>query len=777
MKKENTSSLQENVAKLSESCLSPLDLLPHSDFREKCIDLVLRGIPDNVDQATFSQFYELRQYLTETRVEDKKVVVFGGGTGLSNIIGGDSRLLSWARQPFFGLKEFFPRTQSIVCITDDGGSTGELIKDLPLIALGDIRHVMLSSVQAQLLQKKYDLSLADARSAIAELARIINFRFGEKEISRERIVETFSDSEDKLPESMEKYFLELIDNLFKDRRLNRTLTRAHCLGNLLLVSAIYSHIPKSYDNAALEDNKNVLNNALLKGIGGFSEAMGALRHAVMPCTTTPSQLRLRYTNGVEATGECKSGSAARGFPVDTVTVLFSDKVLVYDEIFKDIESADIIVMAPGSLYSSIIPIFQVPGIADAVRANTRAQKILVSNLWVQSGETDIAISDPERKFHVSDMINAYEHNIPGGTQDLFHEVLCLSLKDVPASILQNYALEGKIPIYLDKQLVGQQGYSPLECGIYSKNALSERHVIQHDPEMLAQAIKTVYLGTQLCEEKNFKTSTKEPTPPETSYCYYNNNRKSLYPSNKYRQIQKHLGELPISFSSKQEREVGTGDIRQNILEIIWKHQDIPLTHLRYVEGIVFIDKKRWKREQIWDKVYSFFDPDDFLIKIRSDQLRNNRLLEIAILIALGQSLLGNYAKKKHMENLHHNDLFIGKIYNLYIRDEREMRCYFAGDGLTSYLSMARMCQSSQNSRHYTRLVNGDEGFTPPGVLMGLMYAWYLDNRLASHIEYKMSLMKISQSDLIPEQRKLLDRRNGIIDFFRETVFRNDAEQI
>jgi len=57
--------------------------------------------------------------------------------------------------------------------------------------------------------------------------------------------------------------------------------------------------------------------------------------------------------------------------------------------------------------------------------------------------------------------------------------------------------------------------------------------------------------------------------------------------------------------------------------------------------------------------------------------------------------------------------------------------------------------------------------------MGLMYAWYVDNRLATHIEYKMSLLKINRSDLIPEQLRMAERRRMMIDFFREVVFVDD----
>ena len=94
-----------------------------------------------------------------------RVVVLGGGTGLSNMVGGDSRRADWKETPFTGLKEIFPCLHSIVCVTDDGGSTGEMLKDFPLIGLGDLRHVLVSSIRSVNLKKQYQLEDAAALSA------------------------------------------------------------------------------------------------------------------------------------------------------------------------------------------------------------------------------------------------------------------------------------------------------------------------------------------------------------------------------------------------------------------------------------------------------------------------------------------------------------------------------------------------------------------------------------------------------------------------------------
>ncbi len=759
--------LKQCIEKLSHRFLAPFDLLPHSDLREKFIDLVLNGEPDNLDSDTIKQFHILRHELTEKRVDQVRVVVFGGGSGLSNVIGGDSRMVGWSKEPFSGIKEVFPKTMSIVCVTDDGGSTGELIKDIPLIALGDIRHVLLSSVQLRLIQKKYSLTVFEAREVVASLAYIFNLRFKIDELSLTIIDELCGSYLAVLPIQLREYLAVLFENIFTDKRLNLTTARSHCLGNLLLASSIYLNISKTLDNEELEMNSEIIDKAFYKGIRKLTEIIGAGERAVLPCTTTPSQLRVRYLNGVQVIGESKSGNALRGYPVDRVFVDFSYNVKTNEQVIEDIRKADIIIMAPGSLYSSIIPIFQVPGMARAVRSNKHALKMLISNLWVQAGETDKSISDPERKFHVSDMIRAYERNIPGGTKNLFHEVLCLSLKDVPASILQNYAVEGKIPIYLDKNIVCGQGFVPIECGIYSKKALDERGVIQHDPDILALAVKTIYVGSKFLQ-KNSNTYQIENTRSESSE--HSRVNHSYLPSEKYRKIKLFIKRLPIKFFPGNSEKIESDEVVSSILGIVWKHQDIPLSHMQYITGIVCVDKSEWRREQKWDKVFSFFDPLDSCIKIRSDQFADIRKLEVAFLVALGQSLLGNYAEKKEVKPVTVSGVEVGKIYHLHLRKKDEMRCYFNADDLSLYLYLARMWQSGESPTHFTRLISGKEGFTPPGLLMGLLYAWYLDNRLATHIEYKMALMQIRKSDLIPEQQKMLARRELLIRFFREIVF-------
>jgi uncharacterized cofD-like protein len=770
--------------------LSAFDLLPHSDLREKLVELVLYGEPASLDAETACQFQHLRVALEDKVVEGVRIVVFGGGTGLSNLIGGDSRSATWTRKPFVGLKELFPHTRSIVCVTDDGGSTGELQKDLPLIALGDLRHVLLSSIQSGRLQSLYGLTLTRAVEVVSLLSLLFNHRFEQRPDSAAMLVTQAGVDLACLPLPMGEALAGLIDHLFSDPRLEPTLSRPHCLGNLLLAAAIYAEIPPEISNDELVLSHDLLAASLARGLATLTAMLGAEEQAILPCTSTQAQLSVLYSNGVLVAGEYKSGYAQRGYPVERVFVEFCSKPHVYSEVLGVIAQADILVMAPGSLYSSLIPIFQVPGLAQAVRDNTTALKILVSNLWVQAGETDRSLGDVERKFHVSDLLRAYDRNIPGGTKGLFDQVLCLSLKDVPASVLQNYAVEGKIPIYLDRDQVKAHGFIPIECGIFSKTALAEHGFIQHGPIHLTKVIKTLWAVFDHFKTVD-KTVEKDVAQPKESVYGVTLDLElpAVRPFTRYRLIEQRLAQLSIEVSddlaitldSSQEKmahgrscpaDLELSDrIRRMVQNILWRHRDIPLAHLDYVRGIVCVDQELWRRSQKWDSVFSFYDPEDGLIKIRQDQLVQEKTFEVAFLVALGQSLLGNYAHYKKVQPLMIDDVFLGKVFHLHLLSASQRSCWFSDEELRCYLELSRMLPAYNDIAHFTRLINGDEGFTPPGMLMGLNYAWFLDNRFASHVEYKMAVMKIAPSNLIPEQVKMLGRRQRLVSFFREVVFR------
>lgn len=763
----STKEIEENLGKLADLIRSPLDVLPHGEYAEKLIYLELQGPPEGLPAKVTGALKELASSLARFDVQDTRVVVLGGGTGLSNIVGGDSRRAGWPEDPFSGLKEIFPQTRSVVCITDDGGSTGELLKDLPLIALGDLRHVLLASIRKKNLQKLYGLDDIECMQAASTLHALFNYRFATRPESREKLAKAAGFDPRLLPRPMPDYLAGLLDLLFTEPELTKLLSRPHCLGNLLLAAAIWQESDELRRKVQAKELSGFSHANNYQGLKHLCRIFGLAEDGVMPCSLTQAGLQVLYSNGVLVTGEYKSSFARRGYPVDRLIVSFVEEPAVPDELLHALETADIIILAPGSLYTSTIPIFQVPGLADAVRHNEKALKILVANLWVQKGETDVVRDDPKRRFYVSDLIKAYHRNIPGGVENLFHHVLALGLQEIPGSVLQSYAMEEKTPIFLDREKVGAMGFNIIEAGIFSQSALRKHHVIQHDAAMLARAVRTLQAvnclpGKYQCRDNFSFPSQNLPAGTRTKNIQFR--RDSLYGCQRYDALEKWLQNISMG------QDPDSAAVSARLLEILWNHQDIHLEHLDNIKAIHILDRTIWSRNQEWDNVYSFYDPADSTIKICHDVLVEPNRFEQAFLVALGQALLGNYATKKEMAGVEKGGETVGKVYRLTVRPVAERNTFFADEELSEYLALARMIRSGKNGLLYTRLVNGNEGFTPPGMLFGLVYAWYLDNRFAEHIEYKMSIMRTDVSDLIPEQVRESSRRKALVAFFRRSVF-------
>mgnify|MGYP001407077068 CR=1 FL=1 len=741
-----TLSANDLISRMGDARFTLLDLLPEGDLAEKLIGLALSGVPP-APAGMATELACLTMALNGTETKDVRVVVFGGGTGLSNLIGGDSCNPLWPSDPFQGLKEVFPQTQAVVCITDDGGSTGELLKDLSLIALGDIRHVLLSSIRQQKLQEQYTLVGREALRVSAALHQLFNHRFETPPNSPHALLGDADVNLAALPEGMGQGLASLIEAIFSEPQLRMQLSRPHCLGNLLLAAAILGEKEE------------------MAGISLLAELIGANAEAVLPCTTTPARLKVLYGNGVLVSGEFKSGHARRGYPVDRVFVEFAATPQAVPQVLAAIAEADIILFAPGSLFTSIVPILQVPGIAQAIRDNRQALKMLVANLWAQAGETDMAHGngngDHPQRFHVSDLLAAYHRNIPGGVKDLFAQILVLGLRDIPGSILQSYALENKVPIYLDRDKVRAMGFAPIEARLYAQADIEQRGVIQHDPASLAAAVRVMWAIRDSLGEAEGCQLTGVGGGTEVLL-----DSQGQTASQRFAAIRERLHTLAIG-----------EELHPVLTEIFWRHGDIPLAHLEGVAGVVLLDREEWSRAQEWDTIFSFYDPADRLIKIRKEILPEPDQFEVGFLVALGQSLLGNYAEEKRRLPVERDGLPLGYEFRLVLRAEPERCCFFNPTELARFLDLVRMRQAASDPRLYTRLVNGEEGFTPPGLIFGLTYAWYLDNRHVCHVEYKMSINRMMSCGLIPEQQRVAGRRQAMIDFFRTVVFRYNAPQL
>ena len=198
----------------------------------------------------------------------------------------------------------------------------------------------------------------------------------------------------------------------------------------------------------------------------------AITGRVLPVTTADVQLEAEFENGATVIGEsrisyCKKQENCR---IQTVRLLPEHSGALPAAVAA-IEDADILILGPGSLYTSIIPNLLVDGIVDAIR-NSDALKIYVANVMTQEGETE--------GYTLSDHIQAlFKHSAPG----LFD--LCLANSSpIPASVAARYAEEGAECLRHDAEACAALGVEVIERPI----AMVDHDYVRHNPEHLAREL-------------------------------------------------------------------------------------------------------------------------------------------------------------------------------------------------------------------------------------------------------------------------------------------------
>ncbi len=143
-----------------------------------------------------------------------------------------------------------------------------------------------------------------------------------------------------------------------------------------------------------------------------------------------------------------------------------DSPPAFPVVVRALLNADMIIIGPGSLFTSILPGLLVPDVAAAVRAS-RAIKVYVANVATQPGETD--------GFSCADHIRVLENQIGRGLFDL---VVCNN----------NYA--GKLPAGMD--WVYLDGESSPDYGLHKADLVDDDEPWHHDETKLAKALIDLY---------------------------------------------------------------------------------------------------------------------------------------------------------------------------------------------------------------------------------------------------------------------------------------------
>jgi len=208
---------------------------------EQLVEAVLHGPAPGRDSVRGAQ--DLARRALGLDVSKTRVVILGGGTGLSTVVGGNSQMTDWPDHPFGGLKQMFPRLDVVVCTTDDGGSTGLLVQQLPMIGIGDLRKSCLSLISAGRLQKAYGLSEVEIRDAVRVIQRIFNHRFAgapeDAQVLRDPLRAVPLKWRACCPPRLAAALRALGGYVSKRGRGPMIAPAGHCLGNLLLTAAVF----------------------------------------------------------------------------------------------------------------------------------------------------------------------------------------------------------------------------------------------------------------------------------------------------------------------------------------------------------------------------------------------------------------------------------------------------------------------------------------------------------------------------------------------------------
>lgn len=246
-----------------------------------------------------------------------------------------------------GLTAYTHNITAIVTVADDGGSSGRLRRELGLLPPGDFRNNMAALSRDEAL-----------------MTQLLQYRFGSSVSSGD---EPGAQGE----------------------------LRGHAFGNLLL--AALTGITGSFDEALLA-----------------AQRVLAMRGRVVPSTLEQVELVADVLVGGE--GETavvhhivgESAIPKAGGKIQRVG-LEPANVRAYPAALRALFQADLIVMGPGSLYTSILPNLLISDLAEALK-HARAPKVYICNLATQPGETD--------GYTVADHVHALLDHIPAGCLDM-----------------------------------------------------------------------------------------------------------------------------------------------------------------------------------------------------------------------------------------------------------------------------------------------------------------------------------------------------------------------
>ncbi|MFH1413355.1 MAG: YvcK family protein [Candidatus Omnitrophota bacterium] len=241
----------------------------------------------------------------------------------------------------------------------------------------------------------------------------------------------------------------LMRDLFQFRFDTNSELSGHSFGNLFIT--VMTRLTGDFEKAIKETSKVL-----------------ALRGQVIPSTLNNVVLIAEHKDGSTTVGENNIPKARR--PIAKVS-LSPQQSQATPEAIKAIQEARVIILGPGSLYTSIIPNLLIKEIQEAI-ISSGAIKVYVCNVMTQPGETD----DYKASDHIRSLI---QH-----TSSRILDYCITNSGEIPKEILTRYAEDKSYSVANDRKNIENLGYRVIEEDL----GMVEENVVRHDSAKLARII-------------------------------------------------------------------------------------------------------------------------------------------------------------------------------------------------------------------------------------------------------------------------------------------------
>jgi uncharacterized cofD-like protein len=223
---------------------------------------------------------------------------------------------------------------------------------------------------------------------------------------------------------------------------------------------------------------NLFLAALTHVTGDFAEAVRlsskilAIRGRIFPSTVSNVSLTATFEDGSRVHGETRITASRK--PIRKLA-LFPRSARPLPKALEAIHEADLILLGPGSLYTSILPNLLIPEIANAI-AKSKAPRVYIANLMTQPGETS--------GYALADHLRAIRSHMPRRVIDW----VIANHQAVSPEVARRYRARGAEPVAIDLGELQKLGYR-----VILDNLLDEHGVIRHSPGRLARLLLEEFL--------------------------------------------------------------------------------------------------------------------------------------------------------------------------------------------------------------------------------------------------------------------------------------------